>query len=186
MTALYNDNERSEILGRIKKIYLSFAVGFVITAAICAFSVIFWQQITRFWAQLTATLTTAIYGCYLIYFISTISILKKQAAFIGKIPSCETETLQGIVTRNSLDETTLNGFTYFNFTLKNSLDERVFYIRSNETLPKIGQKLTVDCYGMYLTGIEFCSDTENAEHTINDGFSDYVSNNVSNDDIAEG
>lgn len=87
MTALYNDNERSKILVRVKKFYLSFAVGFVITAAICAISVIFWQHMTKFWAQLTATLITAIYGCHLVYFISIISILKKQTAFIDKIRS---------------------------------------------------------------------------------------------------
>lgn len=161
MTVLYNDGERIKILRRIKKIYLSFVIGFVITAAICTFSVIFRQRMTRFWAQLTATLITAVYGCYLVYYISVITVLKKQAAFIGKICSCKTETFQGKVTRRSNDETTLNGFTYFNFILKNSLDERVFYIRNNETLPPVDKNLTVSCFGMYLTGIEFCDEKEN-------------------------
>lgn len=81
-----------------------------------------------------------------------------------------------------MDETTLNGFTYFIFTLKNSLEERVFYIRSNESLPRVGQKLTVNCYGMYLTDIEFCIEKENAENTLtNNDFTD----NVATDDLTE-
>lgn len=179
MTVLYNDNERIEILRRIKKIYLSFVVGFVITAAICALSVIFYRQMTKFWAQLTATLITAVYGCCLVYYISVINVLKKQAAFIGKICCCKTETFQGKVTCRSNDETTLNGFTFFNFTLKNSPDERVFYIRNNETLPPVGKNLVVNCYGMYLTGIEFCDEFENAVD------SDLADSNVNGNNLAE-
>lgn len=142
------------------RFYALFATITIISVAVCALSVIFWEKTGRFVAQTLATLFTIVPGCVGVYGFTVVARNKRVISFVIRMQTAVLSEFYGVVTATDKKITTMNGLRFYAFSVTDGEKERRFYIPFSKDLPEKGKKVFLKSNGKYVAFIEI-EETEN-------------------------